>query len=98
MAKEKSEIMTFPNRYKDTLDYFIDSLDLESPNWRGPMNEGSRNVPKSVSSLTRLLEEGYLNKDVADCQSTRRALETRNFYVHQHRNVASFCQMSRKKY
>ena len=30
-AKQKSEILAIPNRYKDTLDDFVDSSDLEHP-------------------------------------------------------------------
>ncbi len=69
-AKEKSEIAEIPNKYKDTLDDFIDSLDTESPDrpdsptWPGQIDKGSQNAPRSRGGSPTLSEENRLNKDV----------------------------------
>ena len=62
-AEGKSEIAAILNKYKDTLDDLIDSLDTESPNqpesldWLGPIDKGTRNVPRSRGTLPSFLEE-----------------------------------------
>ncbi len=69
--EEKSEIVTIPNKYKNTLDDFIDSSNKESLNWpdcpdrSGLIDKGSRNTLKSRSDSPILLEENCLNKDVS---------------------------------
>ena len=68
-AEEKSEIVAISNRCKDTLDDLINSLDLESPDRPGPIDERSRNAPRSVGSSTGLLKGGCLDKNVSDCRS-----------------------------
>lgn len=97
-AEEKSEILTIPNRYKVTLDDFIDNLDLESPDWLELINEGSRNVAKSAGSLTGSLKRSCLDKNVSDCRSAWQAPETGESQVHQHCDVAPLDHMSRKEH
>ena len=64
---EKFEIMAIRNRYKDTFDDLINTLDLESPDWLAPINEGSRDVSRSANSSTKLLKGRWLYKDISDC-------------------------------
>lgn len=61
--------MAICNRYKDTLDHFINNSDIESPNSPGLIDKRSRNTPKSEGSLTGVLEGNYLDKDVSDRSS-----------------------------
>lgn len=74
--------MAILNRYKDNLDDFINSSDPESPDWPGPIDEGSRNIPRFASNLMALSEGDCLDKDVSDCQLARRASETGDSEVH----------------
>ena len=67
--------MAIPNKCKDILDDLIDSLDIEFLNWPRLIDKGPHNTLKSESSLTKLLEEDYLNKDSLD-KSSRLAPKT----------------------
>lgn len=89
------KIMVIPNKYKDTLDNFIDGSDLESLDHPGPINEGSRNARRSENSSTRLLKGGHLDENVSD-KSTCWAHETEDSQVHQHHNVALFGLKSKR--
>lgn len=66
----KSEIVVILNKYKNTLDDFIDSLDTEflsqpeSLNQPEPIDKGTRNMGRSRGALTSLSEENCLNEDV----------------------------------
>ena len=71
-AEEKSKITATPNKYKDTLNDFIDSSDtesldhLDSPNWPGLIDtKGSRNVAKSRDNSPTFLNEDRLDKDIS---------------------------------
>lgn len=48
--------MTISNKYKNTLDNLIDSLDKKSSNWPRPIDKKSDNASRSESSLTKLLK------------------------------------------
>lgn len=61
-GEKNSEIIAIFNRYKNTLDDFIESSNLESP--PKLIDKGSRNAPKSRGGLTGLLEKDYLDKDM----------------------------------
>ena len=71
------EIVAIYNRYKDILDDLIDCPDPKSP--PGPINERSRNAPRSRGGSTGLLEEDYLDEDVsASNRSSQLAPKTKN--------------------
>ena len=72
-----SEIIAIPNRYKDTLDELIDILDLEFPDWVGPIDERSRNISIFEGSLTELSKWDCLDEDLPD-RLSRLAPKTRN--------------------
>lgn len=76
------------NKYKHTLDDFIDSSNLKSPNWLGPIDEELCNVSKSEGSLRRFSERFYLDENFSN-SSEWRLSETENFQVHQYRNITS---------
>lgn len=62
-VKEKTEIMANPNKYKDTLEDFVDSSDIEPPNMLRPVDKGLRDVmPSSEDPLTKL----ELDKNISD--------------------------------
>lgn len=90
--------MTIFNRYKDPLDNLIDNSNPKSPDRPKLIDEGSRNLLRSAGNSTGLLEGGCLNKDVSNCQSARRAPETRDFQLHKYCNVVPFDPMSKRKY
>lgn len=48
--------MAITNKSKDTLDDFIDSLDLKSLDWAGPIDERFSTAPIFESSLVDLLK------------------------------------------
>ena len=54
------------NQYKNTLDNLIDSLDPESTDQAGPMNERSRNALMSEGSSTDLSKGNCLDEDLTD--------------------------------
>lgn len=54
--------MEIPNRYKNTLDNFIDSSNPESP--LGPIGKEAHNAPRSRGSLTNFLEKDCLDENV----------------------------------
>lgn len=53
--------MTISNWYKDTLDNLIDSLDLESLDWAGPIDEKFYNALMSKGNLVNFLKSGCLD-------------------------------------
>lgn len=57
--------MAISNKYKNTLDNFINNSDTKSLDWPGLIDKGSHNMPKSKSSLTIFLEEYCLDKDIS---------------------------------
>ena len=67
----KSKIVAIFNKYKNTLNNLIDSLDTESldcpdfSNWLGLIDKRSRNTLKSRGSSSTFLEEDCLNEDVS---------------------------------
>ena len=69
-AEEKSQITAIPNKYKMTLNDFIDSLDTKFPDYSNSPNrlrlidKKSRNTPKFRSGLLTFFEGDYLNKNV----------------------------------
>lgn len=84
---ENSEIVAISNQYKDTLDDFIDSLDLESPDQSGPIDERSYNALISEGNLADLLERIYLDKNLLD-RSSWLAFKTGDSQIPQNRDVA----------
>ena len=74
---------------------FIDSSDPEFP--LGLIDKEIYNISKSKSSSTDLSNEDCLDKNVlVSDRSSRLALKTRDFQLHQHRDVALFVPKSRK--
>ena len=63
------EIVAIPNQYKDTLDDFIDSSDLWSPDWARLIDKRSHNALISESSSTDLSKGDCLNKDLLNRSS-----------------------------
>lgn len=56
--------MTIPNQYKDTLDDYIDSSDLESRDQARPIDESSRITPMSEGSSANLSKKNSLNENL----------------------------------
>lgn len=85
--------MPISNKYKNTLNYFINNLDSKS--LLRLNNKGFYNVPRSKHGSKSFLEKNCLNKDVL---TSNRSLwvvpKTKNFQLHQHYNVAFFDQKS----
>ena len=90
----KSEIATILNKYKDTLDDLIDSLDIEflghpdSLNWLELIDKGSRNAPKSRDGLPTFLAKDCLDKNIS-IESLGPVLKIQDSQVHQCHNVAT---------
>ncbi len=69
-AEGKFEIVAIPNKYKDTFDDLIDSLDTEFPDQSNSpdrpelIDKGSHNMPRSRNDSLTFSEEDCLNKDV----------------------------------
>lgn len=60
--KKNTEIVVISNRYKKTLDNFINSL---NPKFLLELiNKKSHNTFRFISSLTGFLEKNFLNKNV----------------------------------
>ena len=102
-AEGKSEIAAILNKYKDTLDDLIDSLDTESPDqpessdWLGPIDKRTCNVPRSRGASSSLLEEeeDRLDKDVL-VTLLKLAPKTRDSLVYKRHNVAPLGPKSRR--
>lgn len=68
--ERKSEIVVILNKYKNTFNNLIDSLDTESPDWLDfpdwpkLIDKESWNRFRSKVSLLTLLKENCLDKDV----------------------------------
>lgn len=87
--------MAIPNRYKNILDDFIDRSNPEF--LLGPIDEKLRNAPRSKSDSTGLPKENCLDEDVsASNRSSQLAAKTRDFQLHQRRDVASFGPKNRR--
>lgn len=65
----------------NTLDNFINSSNLKSPDRLGPIDKELRNASRSENSSMGLLEGDDIEKDVSD-RLAWWALETRNFHMH----------------
>ena len=61
--------MAILNRYKDTLNNFIDSSDPKYSDWPEQIEKKSGNAPRSAGSSTRLLDRICLDKNVSNCLS-----------------------------
>lgn len=90
--KEKernSKIVAILNRYKDTLDDFIDNSNSEFlPRL---INKSSRNMPRSKGGSTGFLKDNYLNKDfLALKRSSQLIAKTKDSQLHQCYKVALF--------
>lgn len=77
-AKKKSETVVISNKYKDTFDDFINSSDLELPDWLRPIDKRLYNVSRSVDNSIRFLKKGCFDKNVLDYQSARWVPKTGN--------------------
>ena len=82
--EEESEIATISNKYKNTLNEFIDSSDTKSPyqpeslDWPRLIDKGIRNAPRFKGTSPNLLEEDCLNKNIL-VTILERALKTQDF-------------------
>lgn len=56
--------MAISNRYKNTLDDFIDGSDAKFPNRQRQIDKGLRNLSKSENNSIGFLKENYLNKNI----------------------------------
>lgn len=81
--------MAIPNKYKDTFNDFIDSLDIEFPDWLKSIDKWSRNAFRSEDSSTRFYKGNCLNKNVSK-KLSRLAPKTRDSQVYQHYDVTLF--------
>ena len=69
-VEKKSEIVAIFNKYKDTLDNLINSLNTDpldhtnSPNWLGLIDEGSRNTSKFRDSSPTFLKKNCLDEHI----------------------------------
>lgn len=63
--------MIICNRYKNTLDHLIDSLNIESSDSLKPIDKRSRNTPRLEGKSIELLERNYLKEDVLNKLSQR---------------------------
>lgn len=89
MKKENSNIITILNKYKNTFDDFIDSLDIKFLDQLGPINKRLHNISSFEDSLIGLLKEDCLNKNVLD-MPLKLVLQSQNFQIHQYYNIAIF--------
>ena len=100
-AEEKSEIEAIFNKYKNTFDDLIDSLDIESLdhldslNWPGLIDKGSRNAPKSKDGSPTFLEKDCLDKDISII-SLESTLKIWDFQMYQYHDVATLGAKSEK--
>ena len=79
--------MAILNKYKDTLDDFIDSSDAKSPNRPGLIDKGSCNLPRSESSPTKLLDRNCLDKNVS-YRLLRLIPKIGDFQIYQYHDIA----------
>lgn len=56
--------MAIPNKYKNILDNFIDSSNLESLDWPKPIDKRLFNASRSRGSSIGFLEENCLDENV----------------------------------
>lgn len=88
-------MVAIPNRYKNTLDDFIDSLDPEFLDWPRLIDKKLHNMPKTKNSLVGFLLENYLNEDVLD-KSLWLLFQTKNSQVHQCCDIAHLSSKNRR--
>ena len=90
-VKGKSEILAIFNKYKDTFDDLIDSLDMETPDWPNSLawprliDKRSRNAPRSKSGSPTLSKDDCLDEDVP----VMLAPKIQAFQMHHPHDVAS---------
>lgn len=90
--------MVISNRYKDNLDDFINSSDLELPDWLRRIDKRLFNVPRSIDNSTRLLKKSCLDKNVSDYQSAKWVPKTENSQIYYHHENALLSPISKKEY
>lgn len=88
--KEKnSKIIAISNRYKDTLEDFIDSSNPKA--LPEIIDERFHNVARFRDSSTSLLEKNCLNKDVLALEKLSQVVaKIKNPQFHQYRHAATF--------
>ncbi len=93
--------MVISNKYKDTLDDFIDSSDTKSPDWPDSpdrpelIDKGLCNASRSRGHSLTLLEEDCLDEDVL-VTSLELMSKIRVSQVHQCYDIASLDSKSRR--
>ena len=93
--------MVIPNKYKNTLDDLIDSLNTEfldqpdSLNWSGFIDKGSHNTLKSRGGSSTFSEKDCLDKDISIIL-LEPAPKIQDSQVHQRHNIAIFGAKSEK--
>lgn len=80
--------MGISNKYKDTLDDFIDTSDPETFDWVGQIDVRSYNTPMFENNLADLSEENSLNENLSD-RLSRMAPKNQDSQVHQRCVIAS---------
>lgn len=60
------EIAAISNRYKDTIDHFIDSSNIEFFDWPRLIDKGLCNRPISEGCLIGFSKGDYLNEDISN--------------------------------
>ena len=97
----KFKIAAIPNKYKDTLDDLIDSLDIGFPDHLNSSNrprlidKGSRNTPKSRDGLPTFLKKNCLDENIL-IMSLEPVLKIQNSQIHQYHKVAILDAKSRR--
>lgn len=72
--------MAIFNQYKNTLNDFTNSLDLESLDWAKLIDERSHNASIFEGNLANFLERNYLDKNLLE-RSLWLALKTQDLQV-----------------
>ena len=94
-ADGKSEITAISNKYKNTLNDIIDSLDTEFPDLSRLIDKETHNTPNSRNTSLSLLEEDCLNKDIL-VTALERAPKIWDFQIYKCHDVALFGPKSEK--
>lgn len=77
--KKNSKIVAIHNKYKNTLDNLINSLDPESSDWLELINKELHNWPRSKNGLIRFLDKYCLNANILTLNRlSRLALKTKD--------------------
>lgn len=98
MVRDKQKnfkVIIIPNRYKNTLDNFIDNSDLKFSDCARQIDMKSCNAPKSENVLANLLKRDCLDKNIQD-KASKLMPKTRNLQVYQCR-VVTISQIKYKK-